>query len=40
MVQATEVSQPAKAKWEVEKRYGKTRSDFEEQLVGKVFITH
>lgn len=33
LVQATKSSQDAKWKLEKEKRYGKTRADFEEQLV-------
>lgn len=33
MVKVTEVSQPAKAKWETEKRHGKTRADIDEQIV-------
>lgn len=34
LVQATEASQSAKTKLYVEKRYGKARADFEEELVG------
>jgi uncharacterized protein YfiM (DUF2279 family) len=37
MVQATAASQVAKAKW-TERRQGKTRADFEEQLVGKATL--
>ena len=33
LVQATGASQVAKAKWSIEKRYGKTREDLEQQLV-------
>lgn len=33
MIQITEVSQPAKTKWATERRHGKMRADFEEQLV-------
>lgn len=36
LVQATKSSQDAKWKLEKEKRYGKTRSDYEEQLVSGV----
>lgn len=33
MTQVTSVSQPAKIKWSQERRHGKSRVDFEEQLV-------
>lgn len=34
LVQATSASQGAKAKYSIEKRYGQTREDYEQQLVG------
>ncbi len=36
LVRATEVAQTAKTKWSLEKRYGKTREDLEQQLVSRI----
>jgi len=38
MVQAIVVIQQAKDKYSLEKRYGRTREDFEQDLVGNVSV--
>lgn len=39
LVQATEVAQAAKTKWSAERRYGKTREDYEQQLVSPMRVS-